>query len=420
MIIEYLKLTNELTMTQKILTIILPFCGGYFLSYLFRSTNAVISPYLIVEIDINSQQLGMLTSAYLFTFALFQIPLGILLDKYGPRIVQIWLMTIAGFGALLFGLGENLIVLTIARGIIGLGVAGCLMSTFKIITLWYKKIHWPLLYGLCISSGGIGAIVATKPLDFTVELIGWRGAFYILAFGCFLIAFIIRFITPEKQIPKTNQPSIVVLKEIYTSKFFWKIAPITGISGGTGLAIQGLWAGEWLRDVAQFNQNETTSMLLVLNLSLLAGMILIGFLPNLVKKFGASQLDVYFSITLLLLIGHMLLTFEIMPKSTAPWILIGFSANSAVLAYSWLNSQFPISYAGRTSTAINLSLFLCGFILQYAIGWIINFWDRSLDNSYPSIAYTVAFGILLGLQIICIGIFIVLKTDKVQNPLEKV
>ena len=101
-----------------------------------------------------------------------------------------------------------------------------------------------------------------------------------------------------------------------------------------------------------------------------------------------------------------------MPVSPIPWILLGISANGAILAYSWLNTQFPISYAGKVSTALNLSLFLCAFILQYAIGWIISFWERSSDNMYPSEAYSVAFGILLVLQIFCIGIFLILKPRK--------
>ena len=408
---ENLNLTNQISITQRFFTILLPFCGGYFLSYLFRSTNAVIAPKLIVEIGADAEQLGMLTSSYLLTFAIFQIPLGILLDKYGPRNVQIYLMIIASIGALLFALGDDIIVLTIARGIIGLGVAGCLMSTFKIITLWYKKIHWPVLYGLCLSSGGLGAIAATKPLDLTVETIGWRGAFFILSISCIFVALTIWLITPEKRTPLSKQNTLYVLRQIYSSKLFWKIAPLAGISGGTGLAIQGLWAGEWLRDVANLNQIETTNMLLILNLSLLIGMIATGFIPNLLKRTGLSQLDIYFFITLILLLGHSFLTFEIIPQSSLPWILIGVSASSGILAYSWLNAQFPISYAGRTSTAINLSLFICGFILQYAVGYIINLWDRTPDGSYPSEAYSIAFVILLGLQVICMGIFLSIKID---------
>ena len=162
-------LVQELSISKKVFTIILPFCGGYFLSYLFRSTNAVIAPHLITELNVNSQQLGMLTSSYLFAFAIMQIPLGILLDRFGPRKIQVILMIVAGLGSLMFCFGNNLFELTLARTIIGLGVAGCLMATFKIISIWYDKNYWPILYGFCLSSGGIGAIVATKPLYFVVD-----------------------------------------------------------------------------------------------------------------------------------------------------------------------------------------------------------------------------------------------------------
>ena len=351
----------------------------------------------------------MLTSSYLFAFAVFQIPLGIFLDRYGARKVQIILMIFAGMGSLMFYFGNTLFELTLARAIIGLGVAGCLMATFKIISIWYDKNYWPILYGVCLSSGGLGAIVATKPLYFVVDNIGWRSAFLFLSFACFFISFIIWYVTPEKNLIDNKDSPFFALKKIYTSKLFWRIAPLAGVSGGTGLAIQGLWAGEWLRDVASLNQNEATNMLLILNLSLLAGMILTGFMPNILRRFKLSQIDIYLFITIVLLIGHSILTFELIPDSSIPWILIGVSANSAILAYSWLNSQFPLAYSGRTSTALNLSLFVCGFLLQYAIGWIISLWERSSDNTYPSEAYSVAFGILLVLQIFCIGIFLILK-----------
>ena len=405
-------LVQELSISKKVFTIILPFCGGYFLSYLFRSTNAVIAPHLITELNVNSQQLGMLTSSYLFAFAIMQIPLGILLDRFGTRKIQVILMIVAGLESLMFCFGNNLFQLTLARAIIGLGVAGCLMATFKIISIWYDKSYWPILYGFCLSSGGIGAIVATKPLYFVVDNIGWRSAFMILGFACFFVSTVICFLTPEKETTIDKESPLIALKKIYSSKLFWRIAPLAGISGGTGLAIQGLWAGEWLRDVADFNQIDATNMLLVLNFSLLVGMILTGLIPTILKRFKFSQIDIYLYITIVFLIGHSLLTFEIIPKSSIPWLLIGISANSAILAYSWLNSQFPISYAGKTSTALNLSLFLCGFVLQYAIGWIINFWDRNSDNTYPAEAYSMAFGILLILQILCVGIFLLLKPKR--------
>ena len=94
-----------------------------------------------------------------------------------------------------------------------------------------------------------------------------------------------------------------------------------------------------------------------------------------------------------------------------PWILIGIFLNSQILAYSWLNSQFPITYSGRISTAINLCIFAAGYLIQFAIGWIINFWEQTPNNNYSPDAYFISFGIFLILQIICVIIFLCIKAD---------
>src|SRR5512147_3135029 len=111
-----------------VLRALLPFALGYFMSYLFRAVNQVIAPDLIAEFDLSPGELGRLTSAYLLGFVLFQLPLGILLDRFGPRSVQAGLLSVSAAGATLFALASDPWSLTLARGILGLGLCGCLMS----------------------------------------------------------------------------------------------------------------------------------------------------------------------------------------------------------------------------------------------------------------------------------------------------
>ena len=68
-----------------IYAVVLPFLAGYYLSYVYRAVNAVLGPLLAAEFGISAAQLGFLTGVYFFSFALFQIPLGVLLDRFGPR-----------------------------------------------------------------------------------------------------------------------------------------------------------------------------------------------------------------------------------------------------------------------------------------------------------------------------------------------
>ena len=113
------------------LKLFLPFAGAYFLSYLYRTANAVIGPVLSAELALGAAGLGLLTSAYFLSFAAAQLPLGMLLDRFGARRVESGLLLIAAVGAAVFALGQGIAELAVGRALIGLGVSACLMAAFK-------------------------------------------------------------------------------------------------------------------------------------------------------------------------------------------------------------------------------------------------------------------------------------------------
>ena len=124
---------------RLIAIVFLPFAAGYYLSYLFRSINAPISAHLTSDLTLGAADLGLLTSVYFLTFAAAQIPIGVLLDRYGPRRIQSMLLLVAAAGAALFGMAETFVGLGLARAMIGLGVAAALMAGLKAIVLWFPR-----------------------------------------------------------------------------------------------------------------------------------------------------------------------------------------------------------------------------------------------------------------------------------------
>ena len=271
------------TNLQKFIFIFLPFACGYFLSYLYRSTNAVLAPYLSNDLNLNAEQLGLITSAYFLTFGLFQLPLGVLLDKFGARKVQSILFLIAATGAILFSLGNDVWSLVTARGLIGLGVSGALMAAFKAFAVWFPKERLPLLIGLFMSAGGMGAIVASTPLEMALQITDWRGVYLFIGIVTIFVGILIFFVVPEKQENNYNEktlPVLKVLKHIYTSYAFWRIGPLSGIAGGTGLAILGLWAGPWLSDIGKFNKNEIANILFISTIMMTIGTTSLGIITD--------------------------------------------------------------------------------------------------------------------------------------------
>ena len=380
--------------------IFLPFAAGYFLSYLFRSVNAVIAGDLETDVGVGASELGLLTASYLLAFALFQLPLGILLDRLGPRRVESVLLLIAGAGALVFALGQGLLSLTVGRALIGLGVSACLMASLKAFALWYRSDQLPAINGYLLAFGGLGAITATAPVEAMLGITTWRVLFIGLAAGCLLTAAALWLAVPERGRSIPVEPlahQIAGLVFILRSRRFWRVAPAAMLFPGGLMAIQGLWAGPWLRDVAGFDRGMVAHYLLMLAVATTVGFAAWGHLTSRLARQGVDMLRVIsvglvlFCVTLALLASH--------PRYglLAIWLVMGFASTSGALFYAALSRQFEPELMGRVVTALNLMVFLGAFGLQWGMGIIIELPDSPAGAGYAQ-GYQAAFGLTAALQ----------------------
>ena len=269
--------------------VFLPFAFGYFLSFLFRAVNSVLAPNLIHDIGLGPSDLGLLTAAYFISFAAFQLPLGVLLDKFGPRRIQALLLLVAALGAFLFGTSHSLYGLVIARTLIGFGVSACLMAGFKAFVVWFPKQHLPQINGFQMAAGGLGALAATSPVEAALLLTDWRGVFLALAALTLAVAVSVLIVVPEHERESVDLPfseQIRGIRTVFTSPIFWAIAPLTTMSQASFLAIQGLWAGPWLRDVAGFSRPEVASTLFSMAAGMVAGFLLLGTMAERLGRRG--------------------------------------------------------------------------------------------------------------------------------------
>src|SRR6185295_7679269 len=118
---------SQASRARLVVCMLLPFAAGYYLSYLFRSINALIAGDLRADLGLSAADLGLLTSAYFLVFAAVVLPCGVLLDRYGPRLIDSTLLLLAAAGSLVFALADGVWSLMLGRALIGLGVAVGLM-----------------------------------------------------------------------------------------------------------------------------------------------------------------------------------------------------------------------------------------------------------------------------------------------------
>ena len=214
--------------------------------------------------------LGLLTSVYYLTFAAAQISIGILLDRYGPGQIQSAVMVAAALGAALFAVSDNFWLLLGGRALIGLGVAASLTAGLKALVLWFPKEPVPLLNGLMIMLGAMGAVTATLPVEFLLVSVGWRALFALLAIASAGCALVIYLVVPEMPavISGAGGPARCSLKAVYADPRFWRLAPLSATCVGTSWALQGLWAAPWLSDVEGLDRHKLLQHLLVMAIAL--------------------------------------------------------------------------------------------------------------------------------------------------------
>lgn len=386
-----------------LLRVFLPFALGYFLSYLFRTVNAVIAPDLVRDIGIDPASLGLLTSAYFLAFAAFQLPLGLLLDRYGARRVEATLLLFAAAGALVFAQAETLVGLMLGRALIGLGVSACLMAAFKAFTFWFPPERLPLANGIQMISGGIGALAATTPVEMSLRLTDWRGVFLILAVVTVAAAACIFLVVPERaasQSGETLREQISGIKQIFSSRIFWTIAPWAVAAQAAYLSITGLWSGPWLRDIALYDRMAVANTLMGVSLAMIAGYLSFGALAERLARRNIPPMRVA-ALGMLAFIGiQFLLVIQYTALTLPLWLLFGFFGTSCILPYAVLSQSFPKHLAGRANTGLNVLVFMAAFGAQWAIGLIVDLYPQSLSGTYSATGYKTSFGLILTLQLI--------------------
>lgn len=379
------------------LRIFLPFAAGYFLSYLLRNVNAVIAPELLRDLGVSAADLGLLTSVYLAVFGIFQLPLGILLDRYGPRRVEVALLLIAAGGALLFSLGQSLTELALARALIGLGVSACLMASFKAFSLWFPIQRQASLNSAIMAAGGLGALTASTPLGWVLPMIGWRGAFYGLT-GVALLAALIVYSTPDKPASGSKETlgeQLRGIARLLKSYSFWRYAPQSTLVIGGFMAMQGLWAVPWLMNFNGLSRESAAFHLLLTSLGMITGFI---FLAATVNRLNARGIRPGYILTAGMGGGLLVTAFIVFDGAPTQllWFSMGLVFSVANLSFALLSSQFPAQLSGRANTTLNLLVFIGAFAIQWGFGAMVDAYAKA--GLAPREAFQYTYSLLLVLQ----------------------
>jgi len=329
----------------------LPFAGAYFLSYHFRTVNAVIGPILSKEMSLGAADLGLLTSAYFVGFGAAQLPLGVLLDRFGARRVESLLLLVAAAGAVIFATAHSISALAVGRGLVGVGVSACLMAAFKSFSQWFPLEKQSSLTGWIMTWGTFGALAASAPLEMALHVATWREIFFGLAGMTVLMAAWLFFSVPDKSGIARPDPIAAQwagIRQVLNSRHFWRYAPFGFAQIGGFMAVQSLWSIAWLMHVNGYSRAAAANHQAAMSVAMLVSYALIGLLAARLARHGIGTLHLMAGGMAMSLLTLLLIITQASEYHYALWIAYGVFSSFGTLSYSQTAAGFAVVLSGRT------------------------------------------------------------------------
>ena len=384
------------------LSVTLPLATLGLINQAARTVMAIIGPVLAVEFSLSGRELGLLAASMLAAYAVAQLPDGVALDRLGPRRVQGALSLLAAAGFAVFALSDSLGGFVLARVIIGVGVSAGLIAVIKANTQWFAPAKVARVTGIAVAIGGLGSVLTTAPVQAALPSLGWRGVLWLLCGIAAAVALWIFLSVPEKPAAAKQgglRAELSVTASVFRSPLFWRFGPAVAILSVLNFTYLGLWAGPWLRDVAGYDGQARANTLLLYTLTMMAGALSIGAASSRAQARGYSAALVPLACSAGQLAAQIGLALQPAgPGVTILWLLFAFCAAGAAPGYVAVGQMFPAEQMGRVATAVNTLTLGGAFLLQAAIGWILDLWPRTATGGWDPAGYSAALALSVTVQ----------------------
>ncbi|MCB2127944.1 MAG: MFS transporter [Rhodobacteraceae bacterium] len=365
--------------------------AGYVLSQFYRAFLAVLAPVLATEIGATPSDLALSSGIWFFIFAAMQMPVGVALDRIGPRRTAAVLLGLGGaIGAAIFAMAEGPWAIHLAMALIGIGCSPVLMASYYIFARLYPPAIFGTLAGAVIGIGSLGNIAGAAPLAWLVTAVGWRSALWGLAAVTAGVALALWVFVrdPERAEPEAAAQSASFLA-LMRRPGLWPVLVLMAVAYAPAAAIRGLWAGPYLSETFGADAATIGRSTLIMALAMVAGSFAYGPLDRI---FGTRKWVVFAGNAgaALCLGGLMLAPAAGIWQATALLAGLGLFGSSfpAIMAHG--RAFFPPEMIGRGVTFLNMFGIGGAGILQFASGRF------HAATSGPGIAATDGYALLFG------------------------
>ncbi|MCP5370618.1 MAG: MFS transporter [Hyphomicrobiales bacterium] len=370
--------------SARFITMFAFLCVTFALGQFHRSSGAVMSPVFVDELMLGAEQLGLVIGGMFITQGLMQIPSAVLLDRYGSRNVMPAMTLVAVAGCGLIGIADSWLTILTGRVLLGVGFATTLLGAYPVFVRWGRPEIIATLTGRYLFVGGIGALSATLPLAWVIEVFSWRSVYLALGAATLvsaLMTYVVLRDSPNDgagagggaRMPApraTLRGSITGMGEVLADRRIWPVLTIALFLYSPLQVLIGLWAGPFLKDVHQVPALERSYILLAMAVAMNLGMLMFGPIE---RHFNTRRRVILYatSAICLMFLALALAGYAHLWAAVALFVLIELAAPFFVVVLVHSQVMFPPEYASRVVSLINLLAISGIFVSQYLTGHVI-------------------------------------------------
>jgi MFS family permease len=368
----------------------------YLVSQFLRNSVGVIAPDLAREIGLNAAEIGLLSSAFFFSFAAAQIPLGIALDRYGPKRCMLLCAVVAFLGTLAFAVATTPAGLVTARVLMGLGSSCYLMAPLALYAKRFPPERFTLLAGIQIGIGTVGTLFVTAPLAWASAAIGWRATFLVVAGFVVACAILVALVVREDSADRTDigkretlRESLRGVLEVTRMPSFWPVFLMNVVAYSSYVLIVGLWGGPFLSDVYGYGLTARGDLLMLPAISHIIGVVVWGHVE---RYFGTYKpLVLAGALATAAALGLLAALGKPEPRTLAIWLTVfGCLPAFIPVLIAHGRSFLPPHLIGRGMTLFNIGTMGGTFVVQLVSGALIELFPAQA-GVYPLDAYRLVF-----------------------------
>lgn len=359
---------------RRAVAVFAAFAFTYLFAAVLRAVTATLSPVLTAEFSLQASDLGLLSGGYFLGFAAMQLPLGNWLDQHGPKKVILGFLAVAVLGCVAFSMAQGLSSLLMARILCGVGVSACLMAPLTGYRRWFVPQAQLRANSWMLMAGSLGMVASTLPVQWLLPTFGWRPLFWLVALGILLAMVVLAWAVPrwDEGPPAADAPHDGGYRRVWRHPYFRRMVPIGFFSYGGMIAIQALWAGPWMVQVAGHTPAQSAAGLFAINVSMLCAFWLWGLLnPALARRGLHTDRLIAWGLPL----SFVMLACIIALGERADglwWAMFCVSSTFVSLAQPAVGLAFAPQFAGRALAGYNLVVFSGVFVMQWGIGLCID------------------------------------------------